>query len=92
MNDVVRRKCIEKKRYLHFNVCIYQVFDPTWMWCPKLIILNIDGSVCEEHIDYSLTPGDDNNLALVQLVWRFKGFFKENLELQHFPMDVQVTY
>nr|XP_022345195.1 uncharacterized protein LOC111137822 isoform X2 [Crassostrea virginica] len=66
-----------------------KVFDPTWMWSPKLIILNIDGSVCEEHIDYSLTPGDDNNLALVQLVWRFKGFFKENLELQHFPMDVQ---
>ena len=71
------------------NVFIYQVFDPTWMWSPKLIILNIDGTACEEHIHYSITQGDDN-LALVQLVWRFKGFFKENLELQHFPMDVQV--
>uniref|UniRef100_K1Q655 Gamma-aminobutyric acid receptor subunit gamma-2 n=1 Tax=Magallana gigas TaxID=29159 RepID=K1Q655_MAGGI len=66
-----------------------KVFEPSMMWTPKLIILNIDGSIEEEHIDYSILHSNDDNPPRVQLMWRFKAFFKENLELQHFPVDVQ---
>lgn len=59
------------------------------MWTPKLIILNVDGSVLEEHAEYSIAH-KQADYPLVNLMWRFKAFFKENLELQHFPIDVQV--
>ncbi|XP_056005391.1 gamma-aminobutyric acid receptor subunit rho-2-like [Ostrea edulis] len=65
-----------------------KVFDPIMMWTPKLIILNVDGSVLEEHAEYSIAH-KQADYPLVNLMWRFKAFFKENLELQHFPIDVQ---
>lgn len=51
------------------------------MWILKLIILNIDGLIEEEYIDYFILYSNDDNLLRVQLMWRFKVFFKENLEL-----------
>ncbi|XP_061171003.1 gamma-aminobutyric acid receptor subunit beta-3-like [Saccostrea echinata] len=65
-----------------------KVFDPVIMWTPKLIIINVDGSFLEEHNEYSISHSD-NQPPQVNLIWRFKAFFKENLELQHFPIDVQ---
>jgi hypothetical protein len=59
------------------------------MWTPKLNILNVDGCLSEEHTEYSISH-KNGDCPTVLLTWRFKAFFKEDLELQHFPMDVQV--
>lgn len=80
---------IQAKWHDHLIKPDEKVFEPSMMWTPKLIILNIDGSIEEEHIDYSILHSNDDNPPRVQLMWRFKAFFKENLELQHFPVDVQ---
>ena len=62
-------------------------------WDPKLIVMNIDGSFTLDRKTYDIRfhePGC--KYPLVMQLWRFKGFFKENLELEHFPVDVQVTH
>ncbi|XP_060066537.1 gamma-aminobutyric acid receptor subunit beta-3-like [Ylistrum balloti] len=65
-------------------------FDPTVMWTPKLLIMNLDGEFSFSrntyNIHYDMHPYQH---ALVVQLWRFRGFFKENLELEHFPVDVQ---
>ena len=60
-------------------------------WDPKLIVMNIDGAFTLDRKTYDIRfhePG--YKYPLVMQLWRFKGFFKENLELEHFPVDVQV--
>ncbi|KAK3096258.1 hypothetical protein FSP39_025031 [Pinctada imbricata] len=65
-------------------------FNPDTMWTPKLLIMNLDGEFQTSRMSYTIVKdvvGYDYPLVLC--LWRFKGFFKENLELEHFPMDVQ---
>lgn len=31
------------------------------------------------------------NNPIIMMTWRFKGTFRESLELEHFPLDVQVS-
>ncbi|XP_021376218.1 gamma-aminobutyric acid receptor subunit beta-1-like isoform X2 [Mizuhopecten yessoensis] len=65
-------------------------FDPMVMWTPKLLIMNLDGefsfSRSTFNIHYDVHPYQH---TLVLQLWRCRGFFKENLELEHFPVDVQ---
>ncbi|KAL4231478.1 hypothetical protein ACF0H5_009055 [Mactra antiquata] len=59
-------------------------------WDPKLIVMNIDGAFVLNRKTYDIRfhePG--YKYPVVVQLWRFKGFFKENLELEHFPVDVQ---
>ncbi|XP_033756062.1 uncharacterized protein LOC117338818 isoform X2 [Pecten maximus] len=65
-------------------------FDPMVMWTPKLIIMNVDGEFSFSRNTYSVHYDMPHyQHALVIQLWRFRGFFKENLELEHFPVDVQ---
>lgn len=60
-------------------------------WDPKLIVMNIDGAFVLNRKTFDVRfhePG--HRYPVVIQLWRFKGFFKENLELEHFPVDVQV--
>ncbi|XP_045190324.2 gamma-aminobutyric acid receptor subunit beta-like isoform X1 [Mercenaria mercenaria] len=59
-------------------------------WDPKLIVMNIDGAFVlnRKTFDIRLHEPGYRYPVVIQL-WRFKGFFKENLELEHFPVDVQ---
>ncbi|XP_060576155.1 uncharacterized protein LOC132733517, partial [Ruditapes philippinarum] len=62
-------------------------------WEPKLIVMNIDGAFVLNRKTFDIRfhePG--YKCPVVIELWRFKGFFKENLELEHFPVDVQVLY
>ncbi|XP_060553405.1 gamma-aminobutyric acid receptor subunit beta-like isoform X2 [Ruditapes philippinarum] len=59
-------------------------------WEPKLIVMNIDGAFVLNRKTFDIRfhePG--YKCPVVIELWRFKGFFKENLELEHFPVDVQ---
>lgn len=59
-------------------------------WDPKLIVMNIDGSFTLDRKTYDVHFQEAGcKYPLVMQLWRFKGFFKENLELEHFPVDVQ---
>lgn len=60
-------------------------------WDPKLIVMNIDGAFVLNRKTYDVRFNENGHrYPLVVQLWRFKGFFKENLELEHFPVDVQV--
>ena len=60
-------------------------------WDPKLIVMNIDGAFVLNRKTYDVRFNEQGrNFPVVIQLWRFKGFFKENLELEHFPVDVQV--
>ena len=62
-------------------------------WDPKLIIMNVDGAFVLNRKSYDIRFNEPGyRYPLVVQLWRFKGFFKENLELEHFPVDVQVIY
>lgn len=53
--------------------------------------MNIDGAFVLNRKTFDIRfhePG--YKYPVVIQLWRFKGFFKENLELEHFPVDVQV--
>ncbi|XP_052770756.1 gamma-aminobutyric acid receptor subunit beta-like [Mya arenaria] len=59
-------------------------------WDPKLIVMNIDGAFVLNRKTYDIRYNEPGyRYPLVVQLWRFKGFFKENLELEHFPVDVQ---
>ncbi|CAC5420907.1 unnamed protein product [Mytilus coruscus] len=84
---LVRAKWMEPLLKGKFNV----VFDPQTMWCPNLLVLNLDGGfIIDKHCYKVVHNAPGYEAPLVVWLWRFKGFFKENLELAHFPIDVQV--
>ncbi|CAC5383832.1 unnamed protein product [Mytilus coruscus] len=83
---LVRAKWMEPLLKGKFNV----VFDPQTMWCPNLLVLNLDGGfIIDKHCYKVVHNAPGYEAPLVVWLWRFKGFFKENLELAHFPIDVQ---
>lgn len=65
-------------------------FDPKVMWTPKLMIMNLDGDFSFSRNTYNIHYDvPQYRHTLVIQLWRFRGFFKESLELEHFPVDVQ---
>ncbi|XP_052248474.1 uncharacterized protein LOC127856368 isoform X2 [Dreissena polymorpha] len=65
-------------------------FDKLIPWDPKLIVMNIDGAFLLNRRTYDIRLHEPGyKYPLVIQMWRFMGLFKENLELQHFPVDVQ---
>ncbi|VDH98242.1 Hypothetical predicted protein [Mytilus galloprovincialis] len=83
---LVRAKWMEPLLDGKFGV----VFDPHTMWVPNLIVLNLDGGfIIDKHCYKVVHNAPGYGAPLVVWLWRFKGFFKENLELAHFPIDVQ---
>lgn len=66
------------------------IFDPENMWTPQLLVMNLDGNFSLDKVVYKVVHNAPGYKApLVVKLWKFKGFFKESLELQHFPIDVQ---
>ncbi|XP_041371118.1 uncharacterized protein LOC121384693 [Gigantopelta aegis] len=66
------------------------VYDPKYFWNPKLVIKNVAGDLTVNRKSYSVSfvePGA--SFPVVIQYWMIKGIFEENLELQHFPFDVQ---
>ena len=66
-------------------------YDHLAPWDPNLIVMNIDGQFALDRKTNDILFDHPNcEFPLVKQLWRFKGTFKENLELEHFPVDVQV--
>ncbi|XP_071091032.1 neuronal acetylcholine receptor subunit alpha-4-like [Haliotis cracherodii] len=63
-------------------------FDTKIHWDPKLIILNCEDMSLDRK-SFSVRHDKDHRHPIVLQLWRFKGTFRENMELQHFPFDVQ---
>ncbi|XP_052086078.1 gamma-aminobutyric acid receptor subunit beta-1-like [Mytilus californianus] len=83
---LVRAKWMEPLLSGKFDIA----FDPQIMWCPNLLVLNLDGGfIIDKHCYKVVHNAPGYRAPLVVWLWRFKGFFKENLELAHFPIDVQ---
>ncbi|KAK3587514.1 hypothetical protein CHS0354_003656 [Potamilus streckersoni] len=59
-------------------------------WDPRLMIMNVNGTMTlnrKTHEVQLLEAGYQH--PVVRQLWRFKGFFHESLELEHFPVDIQ---
>lgn len=77
--------------YSSFILKDIEDIDKLVPWDPKLIVMNIDGSFTLDRKTYDVHFHEQGcKYPVVMQLWRFKGFFKENLELEHFPVDVQV--
>ncbi|XP_046543362.1 gamma-aminobutyric acid receptor subunit beta-like [Haliotis rubra] len=63
-------------------------FDPKIHWDPKLLILNCE-DMCLDRKTFSVRHDQNYKHPVVLQLWRFKGTFRENMELEHFPFDVQ---
>lgn len=55
-----------------------------------LTILNIVGVLENDRASMLLRYEPDRIYPILTYMWHVKGFFREILELQHFPFDVQV--
>lgn len=67
--------------------------DYTQYWNPKLMVLNVEGTPSSERSSYTAKPPvEPAALPMMVMRKRIKGIFRENLELEHFPFDVQVCY
>ncbi|KAK6185720.1 hypothetical protein SNE40_007893 [Patella caerulea] len=67
-----------------------QDYDPANYWIPKLSIMNTDGELEWNRRSFTVQLKEPGyTYPIVLLLWRFKGKFRENLELEHFPFDVQ---
>ncbi|KAL5021572.1 hypothetical protein ScPMuIL_000727 [Solemya velum] len=65
-------------------------FDIKNYWDPKLTVLNCDGEPLLNRKSYKVRFAESGyQNPLIYQFWRLKGFFRENLELEHFPVDVQ---
>ena len=65
-------------------------YDPKRYWNPKLVIKNVAGTLTVNRKSYSVSQEEREARAPVVIqYWMIKGIFEENLELQHFPFDVQ---
>ncbi|XP_041370704.1 cys-loop ligand-gated ion channel-like [Gigantopelta aegis] len=67
-----------------------QVFNTNIFWEPKLVISNVIKDFDINQKNYNIFHKEEGyNHAVVVLLWRFMGKFRENLELEQFPFDVQ---
>ncbi|XP_059163316.1 uncharacterized protein LOC131946512 [Physella acuta] len=58
-------------------------------WDPCLKILNVIGSLDSDRSTMMLQYEEDRIYPVLTYMWHVSGLFKEHLELQHFPFDVQ---
>ncbi|ESO96799.1 hypothetical protein LOTGIDRAFT_231640 [Lottia gigantea] len=66
------------------------MYDPAEHWIPRMTILNANGALAFTRRNFSVQFNQKGyKYPVVRLLWRFKGTFRENLELEHFPFDVQ---
>ena len=63
---------------------------PSDLWDPHLVILNATGDFDNERRSFVVRYEEGYESPVVLHRWRFKGLFRESLELRHFPFDVQV--
>ncbi|KAL3863822.1 hypothetical protein ACJMK2_005552 [Sinanodonta woodiana] len=59
-------------------------------WDPRLMVMNVNGTMTlsrKTHEVQLYEPG--YQFPVVRQLWRFKGYFHESLELEHFPVDIQ---
>ncbi|BFY98287.1 hypothetical protein BsWGS_01327 [Bradybaena similaris] len=66
-----------------------QEIDFAQCWNPMLTILNIVGLLENDRASMLLRYEPDRVYPILTYMWHVKGFFREILELQHFPFDVQ---
>ncbi|XP_070176801.1 gamma-aminobutyric acid receptor subunit rho-2-like [Littorina saxatilis] len=59
------------------------------LWSPYLIISNAAGEFDHERRSFVVRYEEGYEAPVVSFRWRFKGLFREPLELAHFPFDVQ---
>ncbi|ESO96803.1 hypothetical protein LOTGIDRAFT_231643 [Lottia gigantea] len=65
-------------------------YDPSNYWIPRMTVLNTDGELEWNRRSFTVHFKEEGyEYPVVLLLWRFKGKFRENLELEHFPFDVQ---
>ncbi|PVD30719.1 hypothetical protein C0Q70_09994 [Pomacea canaliculata] len=62
---------------------------PTDFWNPQLKVMNLAGDYDQERRSYLVRYEVGCTSPVVLHRWRFKGVFRESLELKHFPFDVQ---
>ncbi|ESO96801.1 hypothetical protein LOTGIDRAFT_159539 [Lottia gigantea] len=66
------------------------MYDPTEHWIPRMTVLNAVGDLAFNRRNFAVHFNQKGyKYPVVTLLWRFKGTFRENLELKHFPFDVQ---
>ncbi|CAG5116556.1 unnamed protein product, partial [Candidula unifasciata] len=58
-------------------------------WNPMLVILNIAGSAESDRASMLLRYEPDRVYPVLTYMWHIVGTFRESMELQHFPFDVQ---
>ncbi|XP_055894738.1 uncharacterized protein LOC106050332 isoform X2 [Biomphalaria glabrata] len=58
-------------------------------WNPCLKILNANGTLESERTSMLLQYEPDRVYPVLTYMWHVRGMFREHLELQHFPFDVQ---
>ncbi|KAK0070448.1 gamma-aminobutyric acid receptor subunit beta-1-like isoform X2 [Biomphalaria pfeifferi] len=58
-------------------------------WNPCLKILNANGTLESERTSMLLQYEPDRVYPVLTYMWHVRGIFREHLELQHFPFDVQ---
>jgi hypothetical protein len=66
-----------------------ELFKLDTFWNPKLVIDNAVGDL-KENTSTSIAYDEANGEAFIFERRRMKGTFLENLELFHFPFDIQV--
>ena len=75
-------------------MCFFQerpLYDEKKYWDPQLIITNVIEEFRLEEKTYNVKFHEAGYThAVVILHWKFDGKFRENLELEHFPFDIQV--
>ncbi|RUS78579.1 hypothetical protein EGW08_013647, partial [Elysia chlorotica] len=58
-------------------------------WDPQLRILNVMGDLDMEKMSMVLRYEPDSIYPVLVYMWHVRGTFRERMELQHFPFDVQ---
>ena len=64
---------------------------PGDLWDPQLTIVNVAGDFDQERRSFVVRYENGYKGPVVLHRWRFKGLFREVMELQYFPFDVQVS-
>ncbi len=57
---------------------------------PKLLVLNLEDTKSEKSV-YRFMVNEKEKSLTIDLRWHLKGTFHEQMELQDFPFDVQVS-
>ena len=68
-----------------------QCLLPGDLWDPLLSVVNLAGEFDQERRSFVVRYEDGYEGPVVLHRWRFKGLFREMMELEYFPFDVQVN-